>query len=89
MFHKPTNDVLNELSEDDKRKIIEAENNKLDQIKDFIDNNKLYDKVSSRDFPVKNVSPTCSCGRVATIGMDVNGCTFLQYCCDGYLDTSV
>lgn len=73
MLHKPTNDMLEELPKDVQKKVLELEEKNLHEVEVFIKDNKW------------DVSPRCSCGRVATIGLDCNGCLFLQYCCDGYV----
>lgn len=85
MFHHLTNEMMDDMGFTDEQKQVYIDRNKKEEVEEVLKKYKWYKGKKQ----VLEPSPTCSCGRVAGFGIDVSGCVFLQYCCDGYLDTSI
>lgn len=78
MFHHLTNEQLDSMNLTTEQRY-NYENKISEEIVNLtISKNKFYKNK-------KQIVPNsrCSCGRLAGFGIDVDGCLFLQYCCDG------
>lgn len=82
MFHHLTNSMLKLDSKEKLKEYIKKDDSRLEDVRLTISKHNWYRNK-------KEIQPNerCSCGRLAGFGIDVDGCLFLQYCCDGYINT--